>query len=195
METTATRYDAAAQTLTARRSRAAAVLAPAILGLLLGWTADAQEVAPPPPESPAAAPSASPPADRGAFATVGNWIDQSITTLGTGLKATQKTIDDLTAPTRDAVKDVAGVAKDAATAVVRLPKVGFVSGAERCLTAPNGAPDCQAATEALCKANGFESGRSLDTRTQAYCPPPQIKLSGPLPKLTECVYVTRAICR
>ena len=53
----------------------------------------------------------------------------------------------------------------------------------------------QAATDALCKANGYESGRSLDTRTQAYCPPPQIKLSGPLPKLTECVFVTRAICR
>jgi hypothetical protein len=176
-----------------RRSSTWGGLAPAILGLLLCGPAATEEAQPAAPASPAAAaPAPSPP---GPFGAVGSWIDQSITTVGTGIKATQKTIDDLTAPTRDAVQNAAGAAKDAATAVVRLPRVGFVSGSERCLTAPNGAPDCQAATEALCKANGFDGGRSLDTRTEAYCPPPQIKLSGPLPKLTECVYVTRAICR
>jgi hypothetical protein len=170
-------------------------LAPAILGLFVCGLALAEDVRPVPPESPAAAAPANPSPERGPFGAVGSWIDQSITTVGTGLKATQKTIDDLTAPTRDAVQNAAGAAKDAATTVVRLPRVGFVSGSERCLPAPNGAPDCQAATELLCKANGFESGRSLDTRTEVYCPPPQIKLSGPLPKLAECVYVTRAICR
>jgi len=176
-----------------RRSSAWTALAPAILALLLCGPTAAQEARPASPESPAAPAPANPPPERGPLGAVGNWLDQSITTVGTGLKATQKTIDDLTAPARDAVKGAAGAAKDAATAVVRLP--GFVSGSERCLTAPNGAPDCQAATDALCKANGYESGRSLDTRTQAYCPPAQIKLSGPLPKLAECVYVTRAICR
>jgi len=178
-----------------RRSSTWRALVPAVLGLLLCGPTAAEEVQPAPPESQTAAAPANPAPERGPFGAVGNWIDQSITTVGTGLKATQKTIDDLTAPARDAVKDAAGAAKDAATAVVRLPRVGFVSGSERCLTAPNGAPDCQAATQVLCKSNGFESGRSLDTRTEAYCPPPQIKLSGPLPKLTECVYVTRAICR
>jgi hypothetical protein len=179
-----------------RRSSTWTVLVPAVLSLLLcGPTAAEEAQATAPPESQAAAAPATASPERGPFGAVGNWIDQSISTVGTGLKATQKTIDDLTAPARDAVKDAAGAAKDAATAVARLPRVGFVSGSERCLTAPNGAPDCRAATEALCKANGFESGRSLDTRTQAYCPPAQIKLSGPLPKLTECVYVTRAICR
>jgi hypothetical protein len=172
-----------------------AALAPVLLGLLLAFPAAAEEPQPAPPERPAAASPANPTPERGPFGAVGTWIDQSIDRLGTGIKATQKTIDDLTAPTRDAVQNAAGAAKDAATAVTRLPRVGFVSGSERCLTAPNGAPDCRAATETLCKANGFESGRSLDTRTEAYCPPPQIKLSGPLPKLTECVYVTRAICR
>lgn len=184
-----------AATRFARRSSPWTALAPAILGLLLCGPAAAEEAQAAPPETPAATAPANPPPERGPFGAVGSWIDQSIDHLGTGLKATQKTIDDLTAPTRDAVQNAAGAAKDAATAVVRLPRVGFVSGSERCLTAPNGAPDCQAATETLCKANGFETGRSLDTRTQAYCPPPQIKLSGPLPKLTECVFVTRALCR
>ena len=169
--------------------------APAILGLLLCLPAAAEEPRATPPESAAPAAPAGPVPDKGPLGTVGNWIDESIDRLGTGLKATQKTIDDLTAPTRDAVQSAAGVAKDAAKAFTRLPRVGFASGSERCPIAPNGAPDCQAASDALCKANGFESGRSLDTRTEAYCPPPQIKLSGPLPKLTECIFVTRAICR
>ncbi|MGP0091676.1 MAG: hypothetical protein ACLPKB_17190 [Xanthobacteraceae bacterium] len=184
-----------AATRLVRKSIPWTALAPAILAFLLYGPAAAEDARPAPPETTAAAPPANPPPERGPFSAVGSWIDQSIDHLGTGLKATQKTIDDLTAPTRDAVQSAAGVAKDAATAVVNLPRVGFVSGSERCLTAPNGAPDCQAATQALCKANGFETGRSLDTRTQAYCPPPQIKISGPVPKLTECVYVTRALCR
>jgi hypothetical protein len=184
-------HSAAAQLVRGNSPRTALLLI--LLGVGLCDPVAAQQAQPAPPVTQGAPPPPDQARDQGALGTVGGWIDQSIERLGSTLKSTQKTIDDLTAPTRDAVQHAAGAAKDAATAVTRLP--GFVSGSERCLTAPNGAPDCRAATEALCKANGYQGGRSLDTRTEAYCPPPKVKLSGTLPKIEECVYVTRAICR
>ena len=61
-------------------------------------------------------------------------------------------------------------AKGAADAVVRIPGTRVVSGHEKCAVAPNGAPDCVAAADAMCKTKGFASGKSLDMTTAEVCP-------------------------
>jgi hypothetical protein len=84
---------------------------------------------------------------------------------------------------------------------VGLPNVGLpssvVTGRERCVPAANGAPDCLAATEALCKAKGFNAGNSLDIQSAQRCKP-HVWLSrdpaGPNDCTTES-FVTRAVCR
>ena len=45
-----------------------------------------------------------------------------------------------------------------------------MSGRERCANAPNGAPDCVAAAEALCRKHGFTSGKSMDFTSAEECP-------------------------
>jgi hypothetical protein len=137
-----------------------------------------------PGEGPGAAGDAAPAAadEQGPLGAVGHFIDKSVSGIATGLKATGQAIGDATAP-----------ARDAASAVVRLPKTGFVSGNERCAVAPNGAPDCATAAQALCRAKGFEGGRSLDTQTRTCLP--QATAAGGSFKLGDCVYVTRALCQ
>jgi hypothetical protein len=62
-----------------------------------------------------------------------------------------------------------------------------VSGRERCTVTPNGAPDCNAAGNALCRARGFEAGASLDTQTE-YC------FDRSRGGMGSCAFVTRAAC-
>jgi hypothetical protein len=88
----------------------------------------------------------------------------------------------------DASKDAAGAAPSWPTAF---------SARERCLTAPNGAPDCQSAVETLCRGKGYKTGRLLDTQTEQKCPA-RLLLSGRSPNDKDCsteIFVTRAICR
>ena len=70
-------------------------------------------------------------------------------------------------------------------------------GHEKCKNAPNGAPDCVAATVALCKSKGFENGgSSLDMTTADVCPA-QVYLSGRNTGEgchTE-TFVSRALCQ
>jgi hypothetical protein len=61
-----------------------------------------------------------------------------------------------------------------------------VSGHEQC-TAANGAPDCAAAGNALCRARGFEAGASVDTQTE-YC------FERSRGGMGNCTFVTRAAC-
>jgi len=147
----------------------------------------AEAPAPATTEGPPVAPAA--PEEPGPLGAVGNFIGKSFSDVTLGLKATGKAIDDATAPARDAAKDAAA----AAAGVVRLPKAGFASGAEQCPAAPNGAPDCRAAADALCRGKGYETGRSLDTQTRT-CLPQNAGVGAP-PKLGDCVFVTRAWCQ
>ena len=63
------------------------------------------------------------------------------------------------------------------TAVVRIPTARAISGHEKCQLAPNGAPDCVAAANTMCKAKGFGSGKSLDMTTAEVCPA-KVYMSG-----------------
>ena len=85
------------------------------------------------------------------------------------------------------------------TTAGRLRRPGVVAGREPCPKAPNGAPDCAAATLLMCRANGFESGSSIDMQTEEICPTatPAGPMSPPSDE-SECrleSYVIRALCR
>jgi len=67
-------------------------------------------------------------------------------------------------------KGAAEATKSAVDAVVKLPTSRVMKGRERCELAPNGAPDCIAAAEALCRKHGFATGKSIDFTSAEECP-------------------------
>ena len=77
--------------------------------------------------------------------------------------ARRRTFDKFGGQARDAAKDATG-------AIMALPNARVVTGRERCAPAPNGAPDCQAAADTVCKGKGFQGGKSLDTVAEAEMP-------------------------
>jgi hypothetical protein len=78
-----------------------------------------------------------------------------------------------------------------------IPVAGLASGRALCPRSANGAPDCYAATEKLCKDKGYNTGRSLDTESAETCNP-RIYLPGYQRKAGDCridTFVTRAACQ
>jgi hypothetical protein len=124
---------------------------------------------------------------------IGRFIDQSITNVGAGVKGAGETLGGATSAAGDLAKGMT----DAAGTVARLPLSNVVTGSERCALAPNGAPDCAAASVTLCKAKGFARGSSLDISGARKCPA-SAWLQGRVPSDAECVnesFVTRAMCQ
>jgi hypothetical protein len=71
-----------------------------------------------------------------------------------------------------------------------------MSGRERCAVAPNGAPDCLVAAEALCRKHGFASGKSIDFTSAEECP--ARVLLGDRSVEGECrtvTFISRAMCQ
>ncbi|HEY0223353.1 MAG TPA: hypothetical protein VGC38_02445 [Pseudolabrys sp.] len=134
----------------------------------------AQEPAPKPAESP------------GFFGTIASWFGSTFQQAGKGVAT-------FSHEAGIAAKTTVDTAKDAAGAVAKIPGVRMVTGHEKCRNAPNGAPDCQAAADAVCKAKGFETGKSMDMTTAQVCPA-SVLLSG----RGECkdeTFVSRALCQ
>lgn len=147
-----------------------------------------QAPATPPPNSPALLPSPSE-----TISAIGRFIDQSLSTVGAGVKGAGETLGGVP----DAAGDLAKGVGDAAGAIARLPGTNIVKGFERCVEAPNGAPDCEVASVALCRTKGFERGRSLDI-TSSYKCPAQLWREGRAPNDAECrneAHVSRAVCQ
>ena len=72
-----------------------------------------------------------------------------------------------------------------------------VTGKQMCINAPNGAPDCVAASEALCRAKGYQRGASLDI-TSAYRCPAAFWAERREPNEKDCVneaFVSKAVCQ
>ena len=166
-------------------------LALACVALAVFAPAGAQEPLRPQPEPPAAAPAPAPQPSAGPFGTIGRFIDESLQGLGQGLKGAREQMDDITGRAGNAAKDAAGS--------LPLRRPGVVAGRERCPPAPNGAPDCVTATAVMCRANGFETGSSIDMQTEQKCPAatPSGPTSPPLDE-SQCwleSYVIRALCR
>ncbi len=149
------------------------------------------------PDAPAQIATPAKPPEPEVFRALGRLIDQSIGNLGATLKGAGETLGDTTRGAGDIAKGIAKDAAEAADAVVRLPASRTVAGRERCLPAPNGAPDCRVASDALCKSNGFATGRSIDIQTTRKCSA-QAWLSGRAPSDSECApesFVVRAVCQ
>lgn len=190
---------------------AAVAVACLVFGLMT-LTALAQNAAPP-PEMPAPVQPAPPPPKPGVFESIGQWFDQGASNFRDHLRGAKRKMDDLgedAASNRrdfndkaaEAGKNAASIGKNAADAtinavdaVAKLPAARMMQGRERCITAPNGAPDCLAAAEALCRKHGFASGKSMDFTSAEDCP--ARNLLGQQPK-QECVtltFISRAMCQ
>jgi hypothetical protein len=127
---------------------------------------------------------------------VGHWIENSVGNWNSGLRGATDAAKDAAGAATDAAKGAADAASDTAGAVARLPATRVIAERTVCPVAPNGAPDCRAAAEAMCKQHGFASGSSIDFQTAEKCPP--VALNRPDGEPPRCViesYVTRALCR
>lgn len=166
----------------ARRAAAPAALA-ALFAVATALMAAAQEASPAPREG-------------GFFAATGRWFDEQFTKLGSGFKDARKGVESFGEEAGVAAKTTADGAREAADAVARIPNTRPVTGHQTCRIAPNGAPDCVAAANALCKGKGFASGKSLDMTTAEVCPP-KVYLSGRNtgPGCTTETFVSRALCQ
>ena len=136
------------------------------------------------------------PADDDVLGKVGRWFEDQFSNIGDSLKGAGSKIDNFGHEAGVAAKTTVNTAKDAAEAVARIPNARVMTGHEKCVTAPNGAPDCIAAANALCKAKGFESGKSVDMTTAEVCPA-RVWTSGRLADAsckTE-TFVSRALCQ
>lgn len=134
--------------------------------------------------------------DLGLFGNVGRWFDEQAANFGSTFKDVGKKVENFGHEAGVAAKSTVDTAKDAVDAVARIPGARVVRGHEKCKNAPNGAPDCVSAAVAMCKAKGFESGKSLDMTTAEVCPP-QVLLSGRRGG-SECrdeTFVSRVLCQ
>lgn len=134
--------------------------------------------------------------DTGFFATVSRWFSQQSDNVNSTFKDARQKVEGLGQEAGAAAKSTVEGAKDAAGAVARIPNVRTVSGHEKCQVAPNGAPDCIAAANAICKAKGFDAGRSLDMTTAEICPP-KVWMAGRStgPECRTETFVSRAVCQ
>jgi hypothetical protein len=196
------------------RSRAAVFGCMATVALFTG-SAVAQTLAQPPAPGPVptqgqAAPPPSMPAAPsyrpGLFDAFGRWMEESTAGFNTNLNATWgeppgKGMSDAAKGAAEATKGAAdamsSAARETAGALSRLPTSRVVIGRERCTIAHNGAPDCRVAAAALCKANGYASGSSVDFETTELCPSGALmaRWRGEPVTCTTENYVTRSLCQ
>src|SRR5205085_10339226 len=96
----------------------------------------------------------------------------------------------------EAGKNAADATKGAVDAMTKLPAARMMTGRERCIVAPNGAPDCLAAAEQLCKKHGYATGKSMDFTSAEECPA-KVYLGGATTG-SECqtvTFISRAMCQ
>lgn len=188
------------QSLPRRRALAISVV---LAVLTLGAGSAAAQAPASPPVPPAADASPPPP---GLIGTIGEWVQQGVANVGAGFGTMIGIIGNHTGETARSVADgastvarsAADVARDTAATVAKLPTAaGVISGRERCGLAPNGAPDCRAAAETLCRARGYGAGSSVDFETAEKCQVPVRVSNGAAPQrvCTMEHFVTRALCQ
>jgi hypothetical protein len=176
--------------LPSRRVARGSALAGAAVAAMVLMAVPAMSQEPAPNE--AAQESAKP----GMFGAIGRWFTQQVDEINASFKDAGRRFNNFGHEAGVAARTTVDGAKEAADAVARLPKARVVSGHEKCRNAANGAPDCVAAAEAVCKTQGFGSGKSVDMTTAEVCPP-KVWMSG----RTEgegChteTFVSRALCQ
>src|SRR5215475_11996161 len=93
-------------------------------------------------------------------------------TLGRWFGDPKAKLDEQFKNTTDAAKGAVDAAGQATGAILGLPGTRVAIGRERCAVAANGAPDCAAAADALCRSKGMGPGlgKSLEVNTAQKCP-------------------------
>ena len=86
--------------------------------------------------------------------------------LGDSAAANRRSMDERAAAVG---KGAAEATKSAVESMTKLPTARVAQGRERCEIASNGAPDCQAAADNLCRKQGFAGGKSLDFTSAEEC--------------------------
>jgi len=149
-----------------------------------------------PPSAVQPPPSAPPNDGDTVFHKLGRWLDQSIADINANFKDARGKLDKFNQDADAFAKSTASGAKETIDAVARIPNARAVGGHERCANAPNGAPDCVAAANTICKAKGFSSGKSLDMTTAEKCPTRVLlgRQGSPAECTTE-TFVSRALCQ
>jgi hypothetical protein len=199
-----------AKTLGSRRRRIAAAAACVLANsLMLPPAAFAQSA--PPPEAPP--PAAQPAPKPGFFEAFGRWFDQAGSNFRDHLRGAKRQMDNLgdeaAANSRqfgdraaevskgaaEAGKNAAEATKSAVDAVAKLPAARMVQGRERCATAPNGAPDCLAAAELLCRKNGYATGKSMDFTSAEQCPPKVLLGQASSEQCETVTFISKAMCQ
>jgi hypothetical protein len=152
------------------------------------------------PPSPQASPLQAPAHKPGAMEAFGRWFDDSAANMRKGFDEMWKGMDSASQSTAGVAGAMTKGTVDAAKGTVDvLGKLGgsrIINGREKCLLAPNGAPDCQAAATRICKAAGFNNGSSADFVTSEECPA-SAYANGRKPKPGECPVesvVIKAVC-
>ena len=150
----------------------------------------------PSPDAPSSAPATTPaPSEpQGFFDAFGNWVQQGVANAGAGFGAMVGAVG---GQAGEAAKGAADAARSAATSMTKLPVSGITGGRERCLLAPNGAPDCGGAAASLCRAKGYAGGSSVDFETVEKCPPSYRRAGRNAPEgvCTTEHFVTKALCQ
>ena len=147
------------------------------------------------------------------FESIGRWFDQGADTFQEHLRGAKQRMDDLTDATAannkelsdqaakigqgalDVGKGAVDATTDAMGAVAKLPTARLMSGRERCAVAPNGAPDCLSAAEALCRKHGFNSGKSMDFTSAEECPASTLLGQTSRDECTTMTFISRAMCQ
>jgi len=145
----------------------------------------------PPLLTPDVQPSA-PATPPGLFGAIGHWMDTSIDTVTSRLNSARDAVGGL----GDQASEAAKGAADAASKVVAIPKASIVTGRQHCIRTRSGGPDCEAATDALCRSKGYKAGTSLHIQSEQSCPVwGWIAGDKPVGKCGTETYVTSAMCR
>ncbi|MES1154832.1 MAG: hypothetical protein ABUL48_00230 [Pseudorhodoplanes sp.] len=164
-----------------------------------------QDAAPPVSAPPA---PAAPPAPRGVFESIGRFFEQGASNFQDHLRGAKRKMDEDAAANSkgfsenaakvgqgaaEVGKGAADATKNAMEAVAKLPTARMMNGRERCANAPNGAPDCVTAAEALCRKHGFATGKSMDFTSAEECPVKTIL--GQANECTTVTFISRAMCQ
>jgi hypothetical protein len=134
--------------------------------------------------------------EPGFFGSIIQWFDRQTSHVGSSLKGAGSQVENFGHEAGIAAKSTVEGAKDMGDAVAKIPAARVVRGHERCQNAPNGAPDCGIAANAICKSKGFQFGKSVDMTSSEVCPA-QVYLSGRSsgPGCHTETFVSSALCQ
>jgi hypothetical protein len=138
------------------------------------------------PQATEPAPAPEPPrSNPGLVEEIGKLLKDSASGLSSTLPTPKEALDNLNAGAKGA--------SDGLKRIAPLPSQAVVSGRALCPVAANGAPDCKAAAEQLCREKGYRDGASADIESTQKCSA-KAYLSGQGACRTEN-FVTRAVCQ